>query len=159
MEKLINISELAIELDLVNPKNKKPLNYVLRYWEKQFSQIKPKIINKRRYYTREQVEIFKMIKYFLKKQGLTISGVKNILNSKINKLDDYNYNSLKASYLKNKFKTKSEKILRRLNRLKKYGKKKPILKFEWYLKAILIVSLYIMQKNPLKGRRQKRNLN
>ena len=123
MEKLINISELAIELDLVNPKNKKPLNYVLRYWEKQFSQIKPKIINKRRYYSKEQVEIFKMIKYFLKNQGLTINGVKNILNSKINNLDDYNYNSLKASYLKNKFKTKSEKILSRLNRLKKYGKK------------------------------------
>ena len=123
MEKLINISELAIELNLVNPKNKKPLNYVLRYWEKQFSQIKPKIINKRRYYSKEQVEIFKLIKYFLKNQGLTINGVKNILNSKINKLDDYNHNSLKASYLKNKFKTKSEKILSRLNRLKKYGKK------------------------------------
>ena len=123
MEKLINISELAIELDLINPKNKKPLNYVLRYWEKQFSQIKPKIINKRRYYSKEQVEIFKLIKYFLKNQGLTINGVKNILNSKINKLDDYNYNSLKDFYLKNKFKTKSEKILSRLNRLKKYGKK------------------------------------
>ena len=123
MEKLINISELAIELDLVNPKNKKPLNYVLRYWEREFSQIKPKIINKRRYYSKEQVEIFKMIKYFLKNQGLTINGVKNILNSKINKLDDYNPNGLKASYLKNKFKNKSEKILSRLNKLKKYGKK------------------------------------
>ena len=123
MEKLINISELAIKLDLVNPKNKKPLNYILRYWEKEFSQIKPKIINKRRYYSKEQVEIFKLIKYFLKNQGLTINGVKNILNSKINKLDDYNYNSLKDFYLKNKFKTKSEKILSRLNRLKKYGKK------------------------------------
>ena len=123
MEKLINISELAIKLDLVNPKNKKPLNYILRYWEKEFSQIKPKIINKRRYYSKEQVEIFKLIKYFLKNQGLTINGVKNILNSKINKLDDYNYNSLKATYLKNKFKIKSEKILSRLNRLKKYGKK------------------------------------
>ena len=123
MEKLINISELAIELDLVNPKNKKPLNYILRYWEKEFSQIKPKIINKRRYYSKEQVEIFKLIKYFLKNQGLTINGVKNILNSKINKLDDYNYNSLKDFYLKNKFKTKTEKILSRLNKLKKYGKK------------------------------------
>ena len=123
MGKLINISELAIELDLVNPKNKKPLNYVLRYWEKQFSQIKPKIINKRRYYSKEQVEIFKMIKYFLKNQGLTINGVKNILNSKINNLDDYNPGSLKASYLKNNFKIKSKKILNRLNRLKKYGKK------------------------------------
>ena len=123
MEKLINISELAIELDLVNPKNKKPLNYVLRYWEREFSQIKPKIINKRRYYSKEQVEIFKMIKYYLKNQGLTINGVKNILNSNINSLDDYNPNSLKASYFKNKLKTKSENILSRLNKLKKNGKK------------------------------------
>ena len=110
MEKLINISELAIELDLINPKNKKPLNYVLRYWEKQFSQIKPKIINKRRYYSKEQVEIFKLIKYFLKNQGLTINGVKNILNSKINKLDDYNYNSLKDFYLKNNLKLRVKKF-------------------------------------------------
>ena len=123
MEKLINISKLAIELDLVNPKNKKPLNYILRYWEKEFDQIKPKILNKRRYYSREQVEIFKMIKYLLKNQGLTISGVKNILNSKINKLDDINSNSLKASYLKNNLKIKSEKILNRLYKLKNYGKK------------------------------------
>ena len=123
MGKLINISELAIELDLVNPKNKKPLNYVLRYWEREFSQIKPKIINKRRYYSKEQVEIFKMIKYYLKNQGLTINGVKNILNSNINSLDDYNPNSLKASYFKNKLKTKSENILSRLNKLKKNGKK------------------------------------
>mgnify|MGYP001299594653 CR=1 FL=1 len=123
MEKLINISELAIELDLVNPKNKKPLNYVLRYWEKQFSQIKPKIINKRRYYSKEQVEIFKMIKYFLKNQGLTINGVKNILNSKINKLDDYNSHGLKAEYYKNKFQMKSIEVLKKIKNLKKYGKK------------------------------------
>ena len=123
MVKLINISQLASLLNLINSKTKKPSNYILRYWEKEFSQIKPKIINKRRYYSKEQVEIFKMIKYFLKNQGLTINGFKTILNSKINKLDDYNPNSLKASYLKNKFKTKSEKILSRLNRLKKYGKK------------------------------------
>ena len=123
MEKLINISELAIELDLINPKNKKPLNYILRYWEKEFDQIKPKIINKRRYYSKEQIEIFKMIKYLLKKQGLTINGVKNILNSKINKLDDYNSNGLKNIYLKNKFRNKGEQILNRLKKLKKYGKK------------------------------------
>ena len=123
MEKLINISELAIELNLVNPKNKKPLNYVLRYWEKQFSQIKPKIINKRRYYSKEQVEIFKLIKYFLKNQGLTINGVKNILNSKINKLDDYNSNSLKAQYYKKTLKEKSVILLKKINNLKRYGKK------------------------------------
>ncbi len=123
MKKLINISGLASELNLIDPKNKKPLNYIIRYWEKEFKQLKPKKINKRRYYTPEQVEIFKMIKYLLKNQKMTISGVKNILNSGTNKLDDYNSNSLKATYLKINIETKTKKILNRLNKLKSYGKK------------------------------------
>ena len=60
MSRLINISELAKTLGLVNPKNNKPLNYILRYWEKEFKQLKPKIINKRRYYSAEQIEICKL---------------------------------------------------------------------------------------------------
>ena len=123
MRKLINISQLAITLKLVDPKNNKPLNYILRYWEKEFKQIRPKIINKRRYYSEDQVEIFKKINFLLKNQGLTISGVKNILNSNTNKLDDYNSNSLKASYLKLNLRAKSKKILDKLNKIKKYGKK------------------------------------
>ena len=123
MKKLINISQLAITLKLVDPKNNKPLNYILRYWEKEFKQIRPKIINKRRYYSEDQVEIFKKINFLLKNQGLTISGVKNILNSNTNKLDDYNSNSLKASYLKLNLRAKSKKILDKLNKIKKYGQK------------------------------------
>ena len=123
MRKLINISQLAIQLNLLESKNKKPLNHVLRFWEKEFKQIKPIIINKRRYYSHEQVEIFKMIKYLLKNEGMTISGVKNILNSNRNKLDDYKSNSLKANYLKQKIKAKSNKILEKLKKLKSYGKK------------------------------------
>ena len=125
MKKLISISELAISLNLVNSKSKKPLNYILRYWEREFKQIKPKIINRRRYYSEDQIEVFKKIKFLLKNQGLTIAGAKNILNSNINKLDDYNSNSLKASYLKMNIETKSKKILSKLNRIKKYGKKNP----------------------------------
>ena len=41
-----------------------------------------------------------MIKFLLKNKGMTISGVKNILNLNINKLDDYNSDSLKADYYK-----------------------------------------------------------
>ena len=123
MRKLINISQLAIQLNLLESKNKKPLNHVLRFWEKEFKQIKPIIINKRRYYSQEQVEIFKMIKYLLKNEGMTISGVKNILNSNRNKLDDYKSNSLKANYLRQSIKTKSNKILEKLKELKRYGKK------------------------------------
>ena len=45
MVKLINISQLASLLNLVNYKTKKPSNYVLRYWEKEFKEIKPIILN------------------------------------------------------------------------------------------------------------------
>ena len=125
MKKLINISELAIKLKLINIKNNKPQNHIIRFWEKEFKQIKPKIINKRRYYSSEQVEIIKMINFLLKNQGMTLSGVKNILNSKMNKLDDYNLNSLKASYFKLKIEKKSRNILEKLKKIKTYGKKNP----------------------------------
>ena len=123
MNKFINITQLSKLLKLTNSRNNKPQNYVLRYWEKEFKQIKPKLINKRRYYSSDQVNLIKFINYLIKEKGMTLSGVKNILNSDINKLDDYNSYSLKASYYKNILKTKSAKILKKVNNLKKYGKK------------------------------------
>ena len=122
MNKLINISDLSKILRLVDDKNK-PRNHILRYWEKEFSQIRPKIINKRRYYSVEQVEIIKKINFLLKTEGITINGVKNILNKKINKLDDYNSHSLQAEYYKKNIKEKSSKLLKKIKELKNYGKK------------------------------------
>jgi len=101
MSKFFKISEVSIYLDLVNPLSKKPLNHILRYWEKEFRQLKPKKINNRRYYSTEQVEIIKKIKFLVKNKGMTISGAKKLLNLNINKLDDYNLDSLKANYYKN----------------------------------------------------------
>ncbi len=123
MNKLIKISELSKILNLINLKDKKPSNHVLRYWEKQFKQIKPKIINKHRYYSSSQVELLKMINFLLKNKGMTISGVKSLLELKINKLDDYDSHSLKAEYYKKSFKEKTKTVLNKLNKLKKYGKK------------------------------------
>ena len=119
MAKLINITQLANLLNLVNSKTKKPLNYVLRYWEKEFNEIKPTILNKRRYYSEKQINIIKLIKFLLKEKGMTISGVKNILKSNINSLDDYNSYSLKADYHKENIKVKSKTILEKIKRLKK----------------------------------------
>ena len=119
----MSISELSKILNLVHPLKKKPLNYVLRYWEKEFKQIKPKKINNRRYYSPKQVNIIKMIKFLIKNKGITISGVKSIINLNTNKLDDYNSHSLKADYYKNTLKTKSKKLLEKINKLKNYGKK------------------------------------
>ena len=123
MNKLINISELSKILNLVDPKTKKPLNHVLRYWEKEFSSIRPKKINNRRYYSAKQVEIIKMVKFLLRNKGMTILGVKNILKLNINKLDVNNNHSLKADYYKNFLKTKSKAVLEKINKLKNYGKK------------------------------------
>ena len=78
MTKLIKISELSKILDLTTSSKKKTSNHIIRYWEKEFKQIKPKIINNHRYYSKDQVEIIKLIKFLLKDKGLTISGQKNI---------------------------------------------------------------------------------
>ena len=123
MDKLISISQLSNKLNLISPNNKKPKNYILRYWEKEFKQIKPKIINRRRYYSIQQIEIIKLIHFLLKNKGMTINGVKKVLNTDINKLDDYNSFSLKADYYKNDLKYKSKKLLSKIKRLKRYGKK------------------------------------
>ena len=83
MSKLINISQLANLLNLVHSKTKKPSNHILRYWEKEFKQIKPIILKNRRYYSDKQINIIKLIKFLLKDKGLTIKGVKKICLKKL----------------------------------------------------------------------------
>jgi|TARA_B100001057_G_scaffold386389_1_gene393300 DNA-binding transcriptional MerR regulator len=122
MSKLITISELSKKIGL-NSNNNKSSNYILRYWEREFKQIKPKIINKRRYYSADQVTIVKFIKTLLKDNGMTIKGAKKILN--LNKKLDYNkLGGLSADYYKKSIKDRSGVILERIKKLKKtYGKK------------------------------------
>ena len=123
MVKLITISELARSLNLINSKNQKPKNYILRYWEKAFKEIKPVILRNRRYYSKKQVEKIELINFLLKDRGLTINGVKKVLKKNVKSLDDYNSDSLKASYQKDYLKEKSRKILEKIKKLKKNGKK------------------------------------
>tara|TARA_X000001036_G_scaffold413457_1_gene427762 strand:+ start:195 stop:575 length:381 start_codon:yes stop_codon:yes gene_type:complete len=123
VSKFLTISELSKKINLINTSTKRPLNHILRYWEKEFKQIRPKKINNRRYYSEKQVEIVRLIKFLLKSKGMTVSGVKNILDTNINKLDDYNLHSLKAQYYKTNLKEKSKSILNRIKKIKNYGKK------------------------------------
>ena len=123
MKDLFSISETAKICNLIETKSKKPQNYILRYWEKEFKEIKARKINNRRYYSLKQLEIIKMIKFLLKNKGMTILGVKNLLNSKINKLDDRNSDSLKADYYRRSLKKKSTNLLNKINRIKSYCKK------------------------------------
>lgn len=123
MKKYLNISQVSEILNLVHPITKKPLNHIIRYWEKEFRIIKPKKINNRKYYSYKQVEVIKMIKFLLKNKGLTITKAKSVINLNVNKLDDYDKGSLKTVYYKKLFKLKSEKILEKINKIKLYGKK------------------------------------
>ena len=122
MKKLSTISEVCEILGLINQRTKKPLNYVLRYWEKEFKQIKPKIINKRRYYSFKDIKTIQNIKFYLKDQKMTVAGVKLILNTNRKKLDDYNRVVYRDNY-KIFLKDKSKKLLSKIKSLKKYGKK------------------------------------
>lgn len=117
--KLIGISELAQKLNLIDKKNKKLSTHTLRFWEKEFKEIKPiKFTGNRRYYDRKNIELIKLIQFLLKKQGLTINGVKKILNKNINSLDDYQTSSIKVKYFKYKIKHKTKKILDKINKIK-----------------------------------------
>ena len=64
-----------------------------------------------------------LIKFLLKEKGMTINGVKSLLKSNINSLDDYHSDSLKTDYHKEKIKSKSKVILEKIKNLKRYGKK------------------------------------
>ena len=76
------IGEAAKELGLINSKTGQIQTHTLRYWETQFKQIKPFVgAGRRRYYSKESFEIIKSIKFLLKQKGLTINGVKKILNN------------------------------------------------------------------------------
>ena len=123
MQKFFKITEVSKMLNLVNLKDKKPQNHILRFWEREFKNIKPKIINRRRYYTEKQIDTIRLIKFLLKDKGMTIKGVKNILKHNINSLDDYDLNSLKTDYQKKNIVSKIKKVLKKIEILKNYGKK------------------------------------
>ena len=115
-----SIGEVAKILDLVNKKKGTANTHTIRFWEKKFKQIKPKILNgNRRYYNNDTIEVIKKIKYLLKDQGMTIIGAKKVLNSdKSLKLDELPNNSISADYnIKYKLKKISD-IIKKIKTLK-----------------------------------------
>jgi len=111
------IGEVAKILDLVNKKKKTLNTHTIRFWEKEFSQIKPKILNgNRRYYDNASIEILKNIKFLLKDQGMTINGVKKVLKTnKSLKLDELKKNSINTD---NNIKIKLKKISNLIKQIK-----------------------------------------
>jgi len=115
-----SIGQVAKILNLVNKKRGTLNTYTIRFWEKEFKQIKPKILNgNRRYYNNDTIEVLKKVKYLLKDQGMTINGAKKVLNSeKSLKLDELPNNSINTNYnIKNKLKNIS-KLIKQLKKLK-----------------------------------------
>lgn len=112
-----SISEVAEILNLVNPKTGSLTTHTLRFWEKEFKQIKPKLFSgKRRYYDKKTIDILKKIKFLLKDKGMTINGVKKHLNSNDSELDEISNISINT---KNILKTKLSKISKIIKDLKK----------------------------------------
>ena len=56
--------------------------HVLRYWEQEFTQLKPvKRRGNRRYYQHQEVLLIRRIRELLYREGFTISGARNQLNA------------------------------------------------------------------------------
>ena len=114
------IGEVAKILNLKSNKKGDLPTHIIRFWETQFKQIKPKILNSnRRYYDEKTINLLKKVKYLLKDQGMTINGAKKILNNEDSlKLDEIADKSIRTENLRNK-------LLKISNKLKelKNGKK------------------------------------
>ena len=113
------IGEVVKLIGLKSKKGQSLPTHTIRYWEKEFKQIKPKILSgNRRYYDEKNIKLLKKVYFLLKEQGMTINGVKKILNNKEPlKLDETSNNSIKADILRNKL-TNISKIIKSLKKLK-----------------------------------------
>tara|TARA_E500000178_G_C16871853_1_gene684812 strand:- start:319 stop:696 length:378 start_codon:yes stop_codon:yes gene_type:complete len=107
-----SIGEVAKILNLVNKKNGSLNTHTIRYWEKEFKNINPKILSgKRRYYDNKEIEKLKTIQFLLKKQGLTIKGVKIYLKNKSFNLDEPLNNSININ--------KKDVLVNKINKISK----------------------------------------
>ena len=118
------IGEVAKKLNLIDKKTGQIQTHTLRYWETQFRQIKPSLrAGNRRYYTEKDFKIIKYIKYLLKERGLTINGVKKLLNDEKNHSIDQSTTmgvykpTLKSSTIIKRVKNIS-KIIKELKKIK-----------------------------------------
>ena len=97
------IGEVAQILELIDKKSGKLSTHTIRFWEKEFKQIKPHIFNgKRRYYDNASIKILKKIHYLLKIKGMTIKGVKKELSNQDSQLDLIDNKTINKNVIKNK---------------------------------------------------------
>ena len=113
------IGEVVRIIGLKSKKGQSLPTHTIRYWEKEFKQIQPKILNgNRRYYDKKNIDLIKKVHFLLKEQGMTINGVKKILNNKDSlKLDESQNNSIKTDNFKNKL-IKISKLLKKIKEIR-----------------------------------------
>ena len=113
------IGEVAKILQLKSKKKGVLPTHTIRFWETQFKQIKPKILNaNRRYYDKGTINLLKKVKFLLKDKGMTINGVKKVLKGEESlELDEMANNSIKADNLRNKL-NKISNIIKNIKKLK-----------------------------------------
>ena len=113
------IGEVAKILQLKSKKKGVLPTHTIRFWETQFKQIKPKILNaNRRYYDERTINLLKKVKFLLKDKGMTINGVKKVLKGEESlELDEMANNSIKADNLRNKL-NKISNIIKKIKKLK-----------------------------------------
>ena len=113
------IGEVAKILNLKSNKKGELPTHIIRFWETQFKQIRPKILNSnRRYYDENCINLLKKVKFLLKEQGMTINGVKKILNGEQSlELDEISNKSIRTDSFKNKI-LKISKIVKNLKEYK-----------------------------------------
>ena len=112
------IGEVAKILNLVNKKSGKLSTYTIRFWEKEFHEIKPRILaGNRRYYDDRSIEMLKKIQFLLKNKGMTIKGVKKQLQFNNSYLDEFNNKSINKQKIKKRIKNISNII----KKIKNYG--------------------------------------
>ena len=116
-----SIGEVTKLLNLVSQKTGKLNTHTIRFWEKEFRQIRPKIFSgKRRYYDNKSIEILKKIKFLLKEKGMTINGVKKYLINK-NSFDLDEFSNISINSKNNNLKLQIEKISKLVKEIKKLG--------------------------------------
>jgi len=119
------IGEATKQLGLIDKNTGRLQTHTIRYWQSQFKQIKPSIkAGNRRYFSEKDIKIISYIHFLLKKKGLTISGVKKLLDkSETHSIDAtpdygvYKPDLLSSKSIKDKIRNIS-KIVKELKKIK-----------------------------------------
>ena len=113
-----SIGDVAKILNLVDKKSGKLSTHTIRFWEKEVKQIKPKIFSgRRRYYDDKTIKIIKDIHFFLKNRGMTIKGVKKLLQNENSNLDEVDNKTINTKVIKSRL----NKISNLIKDMKKNG--------------------------------------